>query len=209
MSARVLQASDPESVCIALEALRRGGLVAFPTDTVYGVGAMAFDVVAVERIYAAKGRDPTKALPILLADRSSLPEVADELSPDARRLAETFWPGPLTIVVNRRSAVPDAVSLGTTVGVRVPAHPVALELLHASGPLATTSANPSGAPDPMTADDVAAGLGDAIDLILDGGRSPGGRPSTVVDCTVSPPTLVREGPISMDLILAVLGKAEC
>ncbi len=144
MSASVMQASHPESLRIALDTLRRGGLVAFPTDTVYGVGAMAFDVAAVERIYAAKRRDSTKALPILLADRSSLPEVAEELSSDARRLAETFWPGPLTIVVNRRSAVPDAVSLGTTVGVRVPAHPVALELLYASGPLATTSANPSG-----------------------------------------------------------------
>jgi L-threonylcarbamoyladenylate synthase len=208
MSARVLQASDPESVRIALDALRRGGLVAFPTDTVYGVGAMAFDVAAVERIYAAKGRAAGKALPILLAEQSSLPEVAADPSPDALRLAETFWPGPLTIIVRKRSVVPDAVSAGTTVGVRVPAHPVALELLYASGPLATTSANPSGARDPMTADDVAAGLGDRIDLILDGGRLPGGTPSTVVDCTVSPPSLVREGPISMDLILAVLGKAE-
>jgi L-threonylcarbamoyladenylate synthase len=207
MSARVLQANDPEALRSALDILRQGGLVAFPTDTVYGVGAMAFDTAAVERIYAAKGRDATKALPILLADQDGLSEVADEITPDARRLAETFWPGPLTIVVRKRDIVPEAVSWGATIGVRVPAHPVTLKLLNASGPLAATSANLSGAPDSMSADEVVAALGDRIDLILDGGRAPGGRPSTVVDCTVSPPSLAREGPVSMDLILAVLGRA--
>jgi L-threonylcarbamoyladenylate synthase len=207
MRARVLQASDPEALRTALDILRRGGLVAFPTDTVYGVGAMAFDAAAVERIYAAKGRDVTKALPILLADQDGLSDVAEEIGPDARRLAETFWPGPLTIVVRKRDVVPEAVSRGVTIGVRVPAHPVTLELLNASGPLAATSANLSGARDSMTADEVVAALGDRIDLIMDGGRAPGGKPSTVVDCTVSPPSLEREGPVSMDLILAVLGKA--
>jgi len=207
MHARVLQASDPGMLRTALDILRRGGLVAFPTDTVYGVGAMAFDAAAVERIYAAKGRDVTKALPILLADQDGLSDVAEEIGPDARRLAETFWPGPLTIVVRKRDVVPEAVSQGVTIGVRVPAHPVTLELLNASGPLAATSANLSGAPDSMTADEVVAALGDRIDLIVDGGRAPGGKPSTVVNCTVSPPSLEREGPVSMDLILAVLGKA--
>jgi L-threonylcarbamoyladenylate synthase len=207
MNAQVIRADHPEALRTALDILRHGGLVAFPTDTVYGVGAMAFDPAAVERIYAAKGRDAAKALPILLADQDRLTEVADEIGPDARRLAETFWPGPLTIVVRKRDVVPEAVSEGGTIGVRVPAHPVALELLSAGGPLATTSANLSGAPDSMTADEVAAALGDRIDLIVDGGRAPGGKPSTVVDCTVSPPTLLREGPVSMDLILAVLGKA--
>lgn len=207
MHARVLQASDPGMLRTALDILRRGGLVAFPTDTVYGVGAMAFDAAAVERIYAAKGRDVTKALPILLADQDGLSDVAEEIGPDARRLAETFWPGPLTIVVRKRDVVPEAVSRGVTIGVRVPAHPVTLELLNASGPLAATSANLSGAPDSMTADEVVAALGDRIDLIVDGGRAPGGKPSTVLDCTVSPPSLEREGPVSMDLILAVLGEA--
>jgi len=207
VSARVAQASDPEALRTALDILCHGGLVAFPTDTVYGVGAMAFDAAAVERIYAAKGRDAAKALPILLADQAGLSDVADEIGPDARRLAETFWPGPLTIIVRKRDVVPEAVSGGATIGVRVPAHPVALELLNACGPLATTSANLSGAPDSMTADEVAAALGDRIELILDGGRALGGMPSTVVDCTVSPPSLLREGPVSMDLILAVLGSA--
>jgi L-threonylcarbamoyladenylate synthase len=207
MTARVMQADDPQALRTALDILRCGGLVAFPTDTVYGVGAMAFDAAAVERIYAAKGRDVTKALPILLADEAALPEVAEEIRPEVRRLAATFWPGPLTIVVRKRDVVPEAVSRGGTVGVRVPAHPVTLELLSSSGPLAATSANPSGKPDPMTADEVAAGLGDRIGLILDGGRAPGGRPSTIIDCTVSPPALVREGPVSMGLILAVLGNS--
>jgi L-threonylcarbamoyladenylate synthase len=204
MSARVLQASDPESMRAAVAVLRGGGLVAFPTDTVYGVGAVAFDTAAVERIYAAKKREVAKALPILLASETALSDVVDETPRDARRLAGVFWPGPLTMILRKRGSVPEAVSSKGTVGVRVPAHPVALELLAACGPLATTSANPSGALDPMTAEEVVAGLGDRIDLILDAGQAPGGRPSTVVDCTVSPPVLVRDGPVSMDLILAVL-----
>lgn len=206
MSAKIIRADHPAALGDALDVLRRGGLVAFPTDTVYGVGAMAFDAAAVERVYVAKGRDTAKAVPILLADQAGLAEIAEEIGEEARRLVEAFWPGSLTIVVRKRDAVPQAISQRGTIGVRVPAHPVALELLRAAGPLATTSANRSGAPDPMAAEDVAAGLGDRIDLILDGGRAPGGRPSTVVDCTVSPPALVREGPISMSQILAVLGR---
>jgi len=206
MSAKIIRADHPAALGDALDVLRRGGLVAFPTDTVYGVGAMAFDAAAVERVYVAKGRDTAKAVPILLADQAGLAEIAEEIGEEARKLVEAFWPGSLTIVVRKRDAVPQAISQRGTIGVRVPAHPVALELLRAAGPLATTSANRSGAPDPMAAEDVAAGLGDRIDLILDGGRAPGGRPSTVVDCTVSPPALVREGPISMSQILAVLGR---
>ena len=206
MSAKVIRADHPAALGEALDILRRGGLVAFPTDTVYGVGAMAFDAAAVERVYVAKGRDTAKAVPILLADPLGLDEIAEEIGQEARELAQAFWPGPLTIVVRKREAVPQVISQLGTIGVRVPAHPVALELLRAAGPLATTSANRSGAPDPMSAEDVAAGLGDRIDLILDGGRAPGGRPSTVVDCTITPPTLVRQGPISMSQILAVLGR---
>ena len=208
MAAKVVQARAPEALPAALDVLRRGGLVAFPTDTVYGVGAMAFDAAAVGRIYIAKGREPTKALPILLADLDALPEVTEGLAPGVRKLAETFWPGPLTLVVSKRQAVPEEVSQGRSVGVRVPAHPVALALLRASGPLAATSANLSGGPDPLTADDVVAGLGGRIDLILDGGQTPGGRPSTVVDCTVTPPALVREGPVPLEAILAVLARAD-
>jgi len=205
MAARVIQASAPDAIASALDVLRRGGLVAFPTDTVYGVGAMAFDPAAIERIYAAKGRDATKALPILLAEMAGLAEVAQALPPEVLRLARSFWPGPLTLVVHKLAAVPMSISRDGTVGVRIPDHPIALALLRAVGPLAATSANRSGEADPLTAEDVAAGLGDRVDLILDGGRAAGGRPSTVVDCTVNPPTLVREGPVSLAAILAALG----
>lgn len=206
MAARVMQALAPDAIATAVEILRRGGLVAFPTDTVYGVGAMAFDPAAIERIYAAKGREATKALPILLADLAGLQEVAEVLPEDVLKLAKAFWPGPLTLVVRKLASVPAAVSRDETVGVRVPDHPIALALLRAGGPLAATSANLSGAADPLTADDVVAGLGDRVDLILDGGVAPGGRPSTVVDCTARPPSLVREGPIPLAAILAVIAE---
>jgi len=204
-STRVLEAEDPGAIEAALAVLSRGGLVAFPTDTVYGVGALAFDSSAVERVFAAKGRDVAKALPILLADAESASRVAEPLPDEARKLAKAFWPGPLTLVVRKLACVPEAVSQGNTIGLRVPDHPVAIALLRASGPLAATSANPSGGPNPLSADEVVSGLGDKIDLVLDGGKTPGGRPSTVVDCTVEPPVLVREGPVSLAAILAVLG----
>jgi len=203
MAVKVLDALSSASIATALDVLRRGGLVAFPTDTVYGLGALAFDAAAIGRVYEAKGRETTKALPILLADLIGLPEVTQEVEQDVLRLAKAFWPGPLTLVLRMRQTVPAEVSRGGTVGVRVPDHPVALALLRASGPLAATSANLSGAADPLTADDVLAGLGDRVDLILDGGRSPGGKPSTVVDCTSRPPSLIREGPVPLESVLAV------
>jgi L-threonylcarbamoyladenylate synthase len=201
---RILSADDPNAVPAALEVLAGGGLVAFPTDTVYGVGAQAFEARSVERIFVAKGRKPDKALPILLADLTSAAQVAQPFSAEVLRLAAAFWPGPLTLVVYKLSRVPESVSRGPTIGLRVPDHPVALSLLRASGPLAATSANPSGGPDPRTAEEVAAGLGRGVDLILDGGEVPGGRASTVIDCTVHPPKLIREGPLSLEAILAVL-----
>ena len=188
----------------ALDVFARGGLVAFPTDTVYGVGAPAFEARSVERIFVAKGREPEKALPILLADVTSAMLVAQPLSAEVRRLAEAFWPGPLTRVVRKLPLVPESVSRGPTIGLRVPDHPVALQLLRESGPLAATSANPSGGRDPRTAEEVAAGLGGRVDLILDGGAVPGGRASTVIDCTVHPPKLIREGPLGLNSILAAL-----
>jgi L-threonylcarbamoyladenylate synthase len=203
-SPRILKADDSTAMGAALEVLARGGLVAFPTDTVYGVGAPAFDVRSVERIFTVKGRDPEKAIPILIAEPESAGLVAESFTANVRRLAEAFWPGPLTLVVRKLPTVPERVSRGPTIGLRVPDHPVALELLRASGPLAATSANPSGGPDPRTAEEVAAGLGGGVDLILDGGVVPGGRASTVVDCTVDPPALIREGPFSLEAILAVL-----
>ncbi len=198
---RVMDAADPRAVQEALRLLRLGQVVAFPTDTVYGVGAVAFDARAVGRLYEIKGRSLEKAIPILLASGDDLARVALDPPAIALRLAELFWPGPLTIVLHKRPEVPPQVAPGPTVGVRVPDHPLAQALLQATGPLATTSANRSGEPSALDASQVVAALGEAVALVLDGGRAPGGRPSTVVDCTQDPPQLLREGPIALEEIL--------
>lgn len=200
MKTIVLPATEPESIPQAVEVLRSGGLVAFPTDTVYGVGAMAFDASGVARLYEVKGRDQDKAIPVLISGADVLDQVAEGPPAISQKLAERFWPGPLTLVVWRHPALAREVSRGPTVGVRVPNHAVALGLLVAAGPLAVTSANRSGGRNPVTAQDVLDDLGGKVELLLDGGRTPGGVPSTVVDCTQAAPFLVREGPVSFDEI---------
>ena len=191
----------------AVALLRAGELVAFPTDTVYGVGALVWDAVAVHRLYLAKLRPADKAIPVLLADPADLPLVARDLPPDAARLAAAFWPGPLTLVVPKAQRVPAEVTAGSdTLAVRVPDHDLARALIRAAGaPLAATSANLSGQPSPVTAGDVAAQLAGRIAIILDGGPCPGGVPSTIVDLTAPEPRLLRAGPISLDEIMALLG----
>ncbi len=185
--------------------LRAGELVAFPTDTVYGVGAVAWNRAAVAKLYVAKLRQLDKAIPILLADPADLDLVVSDAAsrPDVLRLAERFWPGPLTLVLPKAPAVPEEVTAGgDTVAVRVPDHPLARALIRAAGaPLATTSANLAGGPSPVTAAEVAAQLAGRVRLILDGGRCPGGTASTVVDLSSSTPVLLRSGPISLEEIL--------
>jgi len=200
MKTEVIPAGAPDAIEGAVRVLRAGGLVAFPTDTVYGVGALAFDEDVVQSIYAVKERPDDKAIPILLGDAIDLPKVALGLTEIARRLAEHFWPGPLTIVVRKQPALPEAVSATDTVGVRVPDHAVARQLLRSAGPMAVTSANLSGRTSPRTADEVVQQLGGRINLIVDGGTTPGGVPSTVVDCTGSEPFILREGPITLEKI---------
>lgn len=197
MDTEVLPADSPGAMDRALELLHFGGLVAFPTDTVYGLGALVFDDLAVRRIYVAKGRAPEKAIPVLVADASALSLVADEVSPIAQRLATVFWPGPVTLIVKRNPDVPEAVSASDTVGVRVPDHEIARRLLRAAGPMAVTSANASGHPSPSTASQVLAQLDGRLPLILDGGSTRGGVPSTVVDCTGAEPIVLRPGPVSL------------
>jgi len=191
-----------EAIDVAVRILAEGGLVAFPTDTVYGVGAHAFQPDAVERIYIAKFRPRDKAIPILLGQADDLLLVAEEITEIVWLLAERFWPGGLTLVLPKRASVPDVVSAGgPTVAVRVPDHPVPLALMAALGaPLAATSANLSGRPSPVTAQEVEAELGGRIELILDGGRCPGGIPSTVLDLTTDPPTILRAGAIGVEEI---------
>jgi len=200
MVTEILPASQPEAISHAADILRNGGLVAFPTDTVYGLAARLFDGWAVEGLYLVKGRGPEKAIAVLLANLEQLNQAASQFPESARLLAKAFWPGPLTLVVPRRPEVPEQVSALPTIGVRIPAHPVALELLTATGPLAVTSANLSGSENTLSAEDVVGQLGGRIHLILDGGRSPGGLPSTVLDCTVTPPKLLRAGPITIEMI---------
>ena len=191
---------------MAARILAEGGLVAFPTDTVYGVGAHAFQPDAVERIYTAKIRPRDKAIPILLAQADDLPLVAEGITETAWLLVERFWPGSLTLVLPRKASVPDVVSAGgSTVAVRVPDHPAPLALIAAlRAPLAATSANLSGHPSPVTAQEVKAELGGHIELILDGGRCPGGVPSTVLDLTTDPPAILRAGAIAVEEIKAAL-----
>jgi len=208
MNTEVLSASSSLAIARALEVLRSGGLVAFPTDTVYGVGALAFDGQAVESIYTAKDRPVEKAIPVLLGDATDLENVGTDIPAVARRLADRFWPGPLTILVPKRLDLPEAVSATSTVGVRVPDHEVARALLRAAGPMAVTSANISGAQSPVTAREVYEQLGGRIPLILDGGRTPGGVPSTLVDCTTSELRVLREGPISLDALRSALDKPD-
>ncbi len=204
MKTRILPADSPNALPQALEILRNGGLVAFPTDTVYGLGAIAFDGKAVESIYAAKERPVEKAIPVLLADPVDMNQVAAEVPWMAKQLATKFWPGALTILVPKRVDLPEAISANSTVGVRIPDHPMARKLLRAAGPLATTSANLSGKPNPLQSAQVYDQLSGRIPLILDGGDTPGGVPSTVVDCSGSEPLIVRQGPITLEQILEVL-----
>jgi L-threonylcarbamoyladenylate synthase len=204
MKTEIVSASLSESISGALQILQAGGLVAFPTDTVYGVGALAFDGKAVESIYSAKDRPVEKAIPVLIGDPDDLEKVGSDIPDSAHRLASRFWPGPLTIVVPKRSELPEVVSATMTVGVRVPDHKVARALLRAAGPMAVTSANISGQQSPVTAQEVYEQLAGRIDLILDGGKTPGGVPSTLVDCTTSQLTVLREGPISLEELISAL-----
>ena len=199
---KLVSVEGPPWLEVALAALRGGGLVAFPTDTVYGVGALAFDGEAIRQIYRVKGRSAEKSIPILVRGQEDPGRVAALFGP-AQRLASAFWPGPLTLVVQRDAAVPQAIGPGDTVGVRAPDHQVALELLRSAGPLAASSANRSGGKSARTASEVVESLGGRIAVIIDGGVCPGGRPSTVVDCTGLEPVLLRDGPISLERIQAV------
>jgi len=195
----LLPAHD-ETIQAALKILRAGGLVAFPTDTVYGVGALAFDGKAVESIYVAKMRPIEKAIPVLIADAADMEKVGMDIPEVAYQLAARFWPGPLTCLIPKQPTLPNSVSATETVGVRVPDHEVARALLRAAGPMAVTSANISGQPSPSTAQEVFNQLGGRIDLIIDGGTPPGGVPSTLVDCTGQDLKILREGPITLEEI---------
>ena len=184
----------------AARLLREGGLVAFPTETVYGLGAHALDVAAVARIFQAKGRPADNPLIVHVAEPAQLDLLALHVPPLAARLAERFWPGPLTLVLDARPDVPRLVTAGLdTVAVRIPAHPVAQALLAAAGvPVAAPSANRSGRPSPTTAQHVLDDLGELIDAVVDGGPCRVGVESTVVDARGAVPVILREGAVTRE-----------
>jgi L-threonylcarbamoyladenylate synthase len=206
---------DPAGRAEAVRVLEAGGIVAVPTDTVYGVAVALSTPGGIERLFAAKSRPPDKAIALLLADVAQAGDIG-VLSPSAEALARAFWPGGLTLVVRRRTdrALPAALTGGElapgaipTVGLRVPAHDAPRALARALGPLPTTSANRSGEPELRDAAAIEAELGGALDLILDGGPSVGGPASTVVDATGDEVRILRAGAISADEIARCLGSA--
>lgn len=199
MKTHVVSADRPGALAQAAAVLRAGGLVAFPTDTVYGVGAHALLPDAVARLYTAKVRPEGKAIPLLLADAADIERVSLDLPPLASRLIAAFWPGALTLVVPRSAWLPDIVTAGgPTVAVRLPDHPAPRALARALGaPLAATSANLSGQAEATTAAEVLAQLDGRIELLLDGGVCAGGVASTVLDLTVHPPAILRAGALDL------------
>lgn len=207
MTARVV-ADDDAGRATAIEALRAGGIVALPTDTVYGI-AVALDTPGgIEALFVAKRRPPDRAVTLLLSDAAQAPSIG-QWPPVAAALAEAFWPGGLTIVVPQRPgvALPAALTGGApTIGLRVPDHSAPRALAAALGPMPTTSANISGMREARDAAEILAQLGDAVAIILDGGPAQGGPASTVVDCTVEPPRVLRVGAIPVAEIEAALGR---
>jgi L-threonylcarbamoyladenylate synthase len=189
---------DPSVLGCAGELLRRGELVAFPTDTVYGLGAHAFIEEAVVRLFRVKRRPLGLPVPLLLPDKAMMEAVCVDIPPVAWRLAERFWPGGLSLILARSDVVPDAVTAGgSTVAVRVPDYPLLRALCRQVGaPLAATSANLHGQPPPVKADEVESVFGGCIPLMLDGGACPGGVASTVLDLTVRPHAILRPGPVT-------------
>ncbi len=207
MTARVVP-DDDAGRAEAAEVLRRGGIVALPTDTVYGIAVALETSGGIEALFAAKRRPPDKGIMLLLADAAQAPEIG-RWPEAAATLAEAFWPGGLTVIVPQRPDVPLPPALtggAATIGLRAPDHPAPRALAAAVGPLPTTSANVSGLPEARTAAEIVEQLGEAIDLVLDGGTAHGGPPSTVVDCTVEPPRMLREGAIAREAIEAALGR---
>jgi L-threonylcarbamoyladenylate synthase len=198
---------DPDAVAEAASAIRAGGLVVFPTDTLYGLAADPFNQAAVERIFRAKARDAERGLPLVASDAAQIAAQLGALPPAAQRLAERFWPGPLTILVSAAAELPEGVSAGTArVGVRVPAHAVARALCRvAQSVLIATSANLSGEPATHEPERLSAPLLAHVGVLLDAGPTAGGPPSTIIDLTSGTARLIRAGAIPFDVIQACLG----
>ncbi|MHB1293357.1 MAG: L-threonylcarbamoyladenylate synthase [Anaerolineae bacterium] len=203
---KTLPAGEASAVDEALRALRQGELVVFPTDTVYGVGCDVWRAEAVEKLYWAKGRPAHLAIPVLVSSQDALVRVARALPKDLGPLAEAFWPGALTVVVRRAPDLPAILTAGEdTVAVRMPDDALALALIEGMDEaLAVTSANLSGRPSPVTAQDALRDLGGRVAVVLDGGTCPGGVASSIVDLVSDPPVLLRQGGLSLEALQQVL-----
>lgn len=208
MKTEILRAYDPAAIQHALELLQRGEVVAIPTDTVYGIAADGFNADAVEKLFVAKDRPSHKAIMLLLGDYADLEKIAPYVSSHAQKLAQHFWPGGLTLVVSARNELPANLRADTnTIGVRLPDSDLVRKLVRVLGrPLAATSANRSGGANPRTVQDVLQDLDGRIALILDGGASAGNVASTVLDCTMDPPRVLRAGAVTVVEIEKFLGE---
>jgi L-threonylcarbamoyladenylate synthase len=196
--------NHPKAIQRALEVIKSGGVIAFPTDTVYGIGVSAYQEEAITKIYQVKERSQLKAIPILISDAEVLEQITTEILPSTKKIINHFWPGPLTLVLPKQSALPNNLSQDNSIGVRIPDDNLTRALLRQSGPLAATSANLSGQPSAQTAFQVLEHLGGKIDLVLDGGPTRGGEASTVVDLSGEQPKIMREGPITLTEINQVI-----
>ncbi len=195
----------PGALSAAARAVQAGQLVVLPTDTVYGIGADAFDAEAVAALLAAKGRGREMPVPVLVGSWDTLDGLVGFVPAATRELVEAFWPGGLTLVVEHAPTLSwDLGDARGTVALRMPLHPVALELLQQTGPMAVSSANRSGSPPALNAEDARDQLGDAVQVYLDGGPASVGVPSTIVDVTVSPPRLLRTGAVGADALREVV-----
>ncbi len=203
MKTLILSTRNPKAISTALKILENNGTVAFPTDTVYGLATSAFNSQAIKKLFHIKGRDQNQAIAVLIGRALDLNLVADNPSQGAMHLAKIYWPGALTLVVPRHPNLSKLLSPQPTIGVRIPDHPVAIDLLKKAGPLAVTSANLSGGENTKNASEVLIQLEGKIDLILDGGDTPGGKPSTVVDVLGELPKVLRPGPITEKELLEI------
>lgn len=210
MQTQLLNANDPHAVETAAQIIRDGGLVGMPTETVYGLAANALDGKAAAGIFAAKGRPMDNPLIVHISEFDQIHQLVRELPDSAVRLAEEFWPGPLTMVLPKSARIPDEVSAGLdTVGIRFPSHPVARALITAAGlPIAAPSANTSGRPSPTTAAHVMHDLAGKIEAVLDGGPCGVGVESTVLTLATNPPRLLRPGGVTLEQLRSVLGKVD-
>jgi L-threonylcarbamoyladenylate synthase len=204
MKTKIIKSQSILSTLIASIALWFGRVIAIPTDTVYGIAVKANKAANIEKLYKIKAREHTKAIPVLIGDISQLPQVTPHVSPSLLKLAENFWPGPLTIIIPKHPGLPENISPTPTLGIRIPNHPAAINILKTVGPLAVTSANISGGADTNTAEEVMAQLDGLVDLIIDGGETESGVPSTVVDLTGKEIKILRTGSIELEEIQKAL-----